>query len=449
MYPPDICQTARMSRDKRFDGLFYVAVRSTGIYCRPICPAPAAKEHNVQYYQHAHQAALAGFRPCLRCRPDASPGSYPWLGAQTTALRGKKLIDQGQWREGGLPALAARLGVSQSYISQLFKRHYGIAPGQYAQFVQCQFAKQLLQQTQLKITDIAFASGFNSVRRFNDAFKQLLKLTPSDIRSRKSPTQQHINLFLSFRPPYDWPSMQQFLAKRAVDPVEWVDSNSYGRTFEYASCKGQFNAVFDRAKQGFWVDITLTDWSHLQAVVANIRRVLDLDADTEVINQQLHRAFGESLPLKQGLRLPGIWEPFEAGIRAVLGQQVSVSAARQLSKTLVASLGDEGRYFPSAHQVAQNELSFFKMPARRKQALIDLARHVSSHGIDDVDAWLTIKGIGPWTVNYAKMRGLSDPDIYLGGDLGVKKALQYLPSLDPEACAPFRSYLTFQLWQQL
>ncbi|WP_105214311.1 DNA-3-methyladenine glycosylase 2 family protein [Pseudoalteromonas sp. T1lg22] len=449
MFTADVCQKARLSRDKRFDGLFYVAVRSTGIYCRPICPAPAAKEQNVEYFEHAHLAAQAGFRPCLRCRPDASPGSYPWLGAQTTALRAKRLIDQGHWSNGGAEALSARLGVSSSYLNQLFKKHYGIAPGQYALFSQCQFAKQLLQQTQLPITEIAFAAGFNSVRRFNDAFKKLMQLTPSAIRTKAQFDAGSISLFLSFRPPYDWQAMQAFFNKRLVAPMEWITAESYGRAFTYQGAKGEFTAHYQDKKQGFRVEISLDNWHCLQGVVANIRRVLDLDADTQVINGQLQSAVGEQFALTPGLRLPGMWDPFEAGIRAVLGQQVSVGAARTLTTTLVKELGEQGRYFPTAKQMAASELAFFKMPERRREALRDLSAYVAEHGSADLDAWLAIKGIGPWTVNYAKMRGSSDPDIYLGGDLGVQKALAGFSGIDIERAAPFRTYLTFQLWQQL
>lgn len=449
MFSDPICQTARLSRDKRFDGLFYVAVRSTGIYCRPICPAPPAKESNVQYFEHAHQASQAGFRPCLRCRPDASPGSYPWLGAQTTALRAKQLIDQGHFSHGDAQQLSDRLGVSSSYLNQLFKRHYGIAPGQYALFNQCQFAKQLLQQTNLKIADIAFASGFNSVRRFNDAFKKTLQLTPSEIRKTHKRSVDHIRLFLSVRPPFNWPAMLGFLSKRVISPMEWVGENLYGRTFTFRECKGEFEVRFDEDKQGFWVDITLDNWQHLQSVVANIRRILDVDADSQVINNQIQLALGEQCELVQGLRLPGIWDPFEAGIRAILGQQVSVAAARDLCTLLVKELGENGQYFPAATVIAQDALTFFKMPGRRKQAIIDLSAFVAEHGWDNLDDWLAIKGIGPWTVDYAKMRGCSDPDIYLGGDLGVKKALNNVEHFDAQKASPFRSYLTFQLWQTL
>lgn len=467
MYSDDTCSIARKSRDTRFDGLFFVAVKTTGIYCRPICPAPCAKEENVSYFQYAHQAAQAGFRPCLRCRPDSSPNSYPWLGAKTTALRAKKLIDEGVYTQLTSEQFVARLGISHSYLNQLFKRHFGISPSQYALFVQCQFAKGLLQQTQLPVTEVAYAAGFNSVRRFNDAFKKCQQLTPTQIRKKGEPSSK-ITLFMSFRPPYNWAVLHNFLAKRLIAPMEWLGDKSYGRTFTYGEAAGQFTAYYKKKKQGFTVEITLNNMRYLLPVVANIKRILDLDADTTVINQHLKNLLPAPFPLVEGLRLAGIWQPFEAGIRAILGQQVSVTAARNLLIKLVEQLGqpvtgkcaagkEHLRYFPTPCAIANSNLAFFNMPQSRKNALIALAQHYQKqNGLDDpnIDQWLAIKGIGSWTVNYAKMRGNSNPDIYLGGDLGIKKAVQKFTHADfnlntLEKAAPFRSYLTFQLWQQL
>lgn len=449
MFTDSQCQQARLSRDKRFDGLFFVAVKSTGIYCRPICPAPAAKEHNVQYFEHAHQAAHAGFRPCIRCRPDASPSSYAWLGNETTAIRAKQLIDQGQWARIGAKGVAARLGISQSYLNQLFKKTFGIAPSQYDQFTRCQFAKNLLQQSSLSITDIAFASGFNSVRRFNDAFQKQLQLSPSQLRKTKSHANGQIQLFIAVRPPYNWEAMQRFLAARCIAPMEWVGDSHFGRTFTIGTAKGEFTATFNEQKLGFDVAIQLDDWQCLQASIATIRRILDTDADTHVIAKQLCKAGVEQSQLTEGLRLPGLWNTFEAAIRAVLGQQVSVAAARNLCVTLVHELGEQGRFFPTPQAIAQSELSFFKMPQARKNALRALAQFVLDHHDSEPQDWLDIKGIGPWTVQYTQMRGQSDPDVYLGGDLGVKKAFAQCQHIDTQAAAPFRSYLTFQLWQWL
>ncbi|MEJ6473231.1 AlkA N-terminal domain-containing protein [Pseudoalteromonas piscicida] len=452
MYTPEVCSQARNSRDARFDGLFFVAVKSTGIYCRPICPAPAAKEHNVEYFQFAHNAAQAGFRPCIRCRPDSAPGSYAWLGTETTAVRAKKLIDEGGLLRDSTEALAARLGISVRYLNKVFNQYFGTSPKQYALYKQCDLAKQLLQQSELAVTQVAFAAGFNSLRRFNDAFQKLYQLSPSQLRKERG-RGSAITLYLSYRPPYNWEKMHQFLAMRIVPGVEWLTQNSYGRTVVIQNETGHFTATIEPEKHRFRVEVALSDLSLLVAMIAQIRRVLDLDADTRFIESHLREA-APDLPMQEGLRLPGIWSEFEAGMRAILGQQISVQAARNLLALLVEELGaqaeGESRYFPSAKAICGSELTFFKMPARRKAAIKAFAAQYVSAEHVELDDWLDIKGIGPWTVDYAKMRGLSHPDIYLGGDLGVKKAMEKsLKTINIDKCAPFRSYLTFQLWQQL
>ncbi|CAH9050553.1 putative bifunctional transcriptional activator/DNA repair enzyme AlkA [Pseudoalteromonas holothuriae] len=454
MYSSDICEKARNSRDHRFDGLFYVAVKTTGIYCRPICPAPTAKEKNVEYFEYAHNAAEAGFRPCIRCRPDAAPGSYAWLGTETTAVRAKKLIDEGVLSTHSVAGLAERLGITQRYLNKLFKQFYGTSPKQYALYRQCDFAKQLLQQTTLPVAHIAFASGFHSLRRFNDAFVRLYQLTPSKLRGGVEHTQSIITLNLPFRPPYNWQVLHDFLAKRLIEPVEWLTDNGYGRSFSLETFNGSFAVHFDKVNHCFRVEIAINDVTGLRTVVSNIRRVLDLDANTSFIETHLSQALPKSFILTSGLRLPGIWSEFEAGVRAILGQQVSVGAARNLLKQLVQELGEQNHLgqtlFPNPDAMKDNAFAFFKMPQRRKEALASFARYCSDENvIDDLDLWLDIKGVGPWTVDYAKMRGQSNPDIYLAGDLGVKKAFAKYGELDINTCAPFRSYLTFQLWQQL
>ena len=448
-------QKARQSRDPRFDGLFYVAVKSTGIYCRPICPAPTANEINVTYYQYAHNAAKAGFRPCMRCRPDSAPGSFAWQGVKTTALRAKQLIDQGACYD--CEKLAARLGVSSRYLRRLFTQYFGISITQYRLFNQCHFAKKLIQETTLPLTQIAFAAGFNSIRRFNDAFLQQLNIAPSKLRSSdKAPSSivnSTLNLTLPFRPPYNWPAMQQFLAKRLIAPMEWITATSYGRTFSDEHCKGRFNAEFIAHKNHFKVAITINNTHCLQQVITNIRRVLDLDADINLITMHIQDNINNAFAVSEGLRLPGIWSSFEAGIRAVLGQQVSVTAAHNLVTKLVSELGEQCNgavYFPTPQQLVNSDFAFFKMPQARKNALYNLAQFCTLNPqCDDLDLWLNLKGIGPWTVNYAKLRGQSQPDILLDGDLGVKKAQAAVAVFNSDNCAPFRSYLTFQLWQQL
>jgi len=503
----EVCRKARLSRDPRFDGTFFTAVKTTGIFCRSICPATPPKEINVTYFTTATEAASAGYRPCLRCRPDSAPGSPAWKGVNTTLERAIALINDGALQQHSLTELSERLGVSERYVRKLFNTHLGTSPKTYALYQQCLFAKQLLHQTQLPITEIALASGFNSVRRFNDCFKKQMQLTPSAIRrSAKNMSVNNgalhtLQLQLHYRPPYHWQHMQRFLRARAIPQLEWCTDNSYGRTFEWPSSYdsgsyGYFTAYHVADKHCFTVDISVNEVTHLKSIVNNIRRILDLDADTRRIENDLRAAlFTEEKNIKKntnkntnernittaitlleaGLRLPGIWSVYEAGIRAILGQQVSVTAAHRLVGTLVEVLGsgidtevdpgDENtsikRLFPTPASLANNEIDFFKMPASRKQTLRNLSQHyLSQEGLtqrcvnllqnDQPDDWQSLKGIGPWTINYAKLRGQSNPDIFLGGDLGIKKALELFDKpLATDNASPWRSYLTMHLWNML
>ncbi|MGS2717016.1 DNA-3-methyladenine glycosylase 2 family protein [Eionea flava] len=479
----EICRKARLSRDARFDGHFFTAVKTTKIFCRPICPATSPKEENVTYFRSAVEAANAGYRPCLRCRPDSAPGSPAWKGINTTLERAITLINGGALQHDSVETLAQRLGVSERYVRKLFEAHLGISPKAYALYQQCLFAKQLLHQTQLPITDIALASGFNSVRRFNDCFKKQMQLTPSAIRRKKqraSPSHacHTITLILTYRPPYHWEHMQRFLSLRAIPSLEWCDSSSYGRTFTWLNTYGYFTAHHKPEKHQFSVEITLSDVSHLRAIVSNIRRVLDIDADTQGIERDLINSHAgtiasastqkaqkpktkmPSVLLEPGLRLPGVWSIYEAGIRAILGQQVSVAAAHKLVGQLVDVLGETiddinntsaKRLFPKPTAIVNSDLDFFKMPGSRKQTLRNLSTYAIDHPDNNQpDNWQTLKGIGPWTINYAKLRGQSNPDIFLGGDLGIKKALALTdPPINTDKAAPWRSYLTMHLWNSL
>jgi len=439
---------ARLSRDARFDGQFFLGVKTTGIFCRPICPARLPKEENVEYFNHAHEAARAGYRPCLRCHPDSAPGSAIWNGVSTTLERAKRLIDNGALEDGSLVDLCTQLGISDRYLRRLFKQHIGISPKGYALFKQCLFAKRLLHQTNLSITDVAFASGFRSIRRFNDCFKKQLSLNPTQLKRTSSTTGNSLKLKLYYRPPYHWQHMQQFLAQRLIPGLEWSDADSYGRTFQWHNtsdqCQGQFTAVHNPEQHCFDVSIEIDNVVLLKSVVNNIRRILDIDADTASIEHYLKEQ-GFNF-LQTGLRLPGTWSLFEAGVRAILGQQISVLAARNLVSAVTEELGevasDQKRYFPTFEHIAHASFDFIRIPGKRKQTLNLLAQHFLNHeNPDKPEDWLTIKGIGPWTVDYAKMRGLSDPDIYLGGDLGLQKGIRSLgiKAINPDRPAPFRS----------
>lgn len=450
-------QIARQSRDPRFDGKFFIGVKTTNIYCRPVCRVRLPKEENVLYFDSAFAAASNGFRPCLRCRPDSAPGSPAWKGTGATLNRAIRLLQAGELQD--IPKLAERLGISDRYLRYLFQTHLGVSPKRFALYHQCLFAKKLLHETHLSITEVALASGFLSVRRFNDCFKQLLDLTPSAIR--KLSTAQDITmktqLFISFRPPYDWVSVRSFLQSRLIEGLEWCGDDFYGRTFSFEGSIGEFTATYAPEQNGFTVEISVDQLDKLQAVIANIRRMLDLDADMPAIATQIQQAIPDFSGEIDVPRLPGIWSSFEAAIRAVLGQQVSIQAARNLVQKIVddhgITLGETQlatkRLFPTPQQWNTEVVEQLKMPARRKQTL-NLVAEYFSQPVVDISAMTLLSGIGPWTRDYVLMRGESDPDIYLEGDLGVKKAQEkFFPSIRSENAAPWRTYLTLFMWKQL
>ncbi len=477
----EVCRQARLARDPRFDGLFFVGVHSTGIFCRPICPAPSPREENVHYYGTALSALQADLRPCLRCRPESAPGSPAWRGSETTFIRAIKLIDDGQWRAGSLVDFATRLGVTDRYLRKLFQQHLGISPLKYAHFRRTLFAKQLLQQTSLSIATIAEMVGFNSTRSFNRVFMHWLGINAKTIRrtaEKPKDDSRILRLFLSYRPPYDWPTLRDFYLERQIDGIEIIDHQSYGRSFTLPGCEGIFRAMHIPEQHGFRIALVLTDYAQTIAAVRRIRQLLDLDADPHVIHQHLSRHLPITELPSTGVRIPGIWSPFEAGVRAIIGQQISVKAAGKQVNRLVAKLGRPvspslmtselaaiDRHFPDPKTMINADLSFLSITNKRRRSLQLLAAHYLSHNpspSDDIDEfstalqdWLSIPGIGPWTVAYAAMRS-GHPNIFLDGDLGVRHALQRLSTASnlnlqqyKTNLSPWGSYATISLWQQL
>lgn len=439
-------QQARLSRDPRFDGTFFIAVKTTNIFCRPICPANAPLEKNVEYFQLAQQAMFAGYRPCLRCRPDSAPHSFAWQGVDTTVQRAMGLLRQN--RELNIEEIAIKLGITARYFRQLFQQHLGLSPKQFQLFDKVLFAKQLLHQSSLPVEHIAHASGFASARRLQHNFKKVTGLTPQQIKQGKNKQDQLISLKLAFRPPFNWQHMQTFLALRAIQGIESVTENCYSRTFVMGPDKGWFSVSSVKNKHYLRVQINLANMEKLTMVLSNIERIFDLYADPNTIQSQLSFCGVPENKLVSGLRLPGVWDTFEAGCRAILGQQISVKAAISLLNQLTSELGEsenEMYYFPTAKAIINSDLAFLKIPNSRKQTLLLFAQHTLRCPDSSVDDWLKIKGIGPWTVAYAKMRGQSSPDIWLDTDLIVRKQLAKL-EIEPELARPWRSYLTFQLW---
>lgn len=459
-----VFSTARMSRDARFDGKFFVAVKTTGIFCRPICPAKLPKEENVVYYKQAAKAMADGFRPCFRCRPDSAPSSPAWQGVDATVHRGMGLLSAIPVQS--VETIAMRLGISERYLNKLFISALGLSPKQYQNMYRALFAKQIIQQTPLSMTDVAFTAGYQSLRQLQRAMEQYCAATPSKLRQRQQGHCNTLQIFLSYRPPYNWSYVRDFLASRAIKNMEYVTENSYERCFSYPDAVGHLRVTHDAKRHGFIAEIDLSDLRYLHQTLENIKAMFDLNADPALIEQGLIKSGLTKEQLTSGIRLPSTWSVFESGCRAILGQQVSVKAAVAHVSLLVEHLSsvhcDERdvtssrrcvtRAFPSAQAIASSDLHFLRMPQARKAALRAYAQMFAEGEFTKLsdcpshDQVLSIKGVGPWTVDYLKMRGERNPDVYLEGDLIVRRTAEKYP-LSPSSAAPWRSYLTLQLWQ--
>jgi AraC family transcriptional regulator of adaptative response / DNA-3-methyladenine glycosylase II len=464
---------ARVSRDPRFDGKFFIAVTSTGIYCRPICPVPSPNPANVRYYPSAVAAAEAGFRPCLRCRPEAAPGTPAWLGTSALVRRALTLIQQGALDDASVDALAARVGVGARQLHRLFVRHVGAAPVTVAQTRRLHFAKQLLDDTQLKIADVALAAGFGSVRRFNDAFRRAYGRAPRDVRGRRAATAERdgVVLRLAYRPPYDWRGVLDFLAARAVPGVERVDARGYARTVR---CGGAHALVCVRPlkdRHALELRVRGAAPAHLFALACAARRCFDLAADPARVARALQRdrLLAPLVKRRPGLRIPGAWDAFECCVRAVLGQQVSVAAGRTFASRLVARAGapiDGGsdgltHLFPSPEALAAADLGGLGLTRARVAAVQVLAR-AAADGVLALDApaeevtasLAALPGIGAWTAQYVALRALGEPDAFPSGDLVLRRMAgsggtaltERALHARAEAWRPWRGYAAVQLW---
>lgn len=466
-------ERARIARDPRFDGRFFVAVVTTGVYCRPICPAPTPRRANVRYFATAAAAQEAGFRPCLRCRPEAAPGAPAWIGAAATVRRALRLIDEGALDRGGVEDLAARLGVGARQLDRLFARHVGASPLAVAATRRLHFAKRLVDETNLPIADVAAAAGYRSARRFNDAFLRAFRRAPRELRRarRAAPAEARgeLALRLAFRPSYDWASILAFLAARATPGVESVEDGAYARTLRVVGAAAALSVRPAGAGDALELRLRAAAPRALEGLLARVRRMFDLDADPASIAATFR---GDPLlaPLarrRPGLRLPGAADPFELAVRAVLGQQITVAAARTLAGRLAERFGapfDGGprltRLFPDAAALAAADLSAIGLTNARAAALRGLARAVRDGAVDfDADAeavraqLLALPGIGPWTADYVLLRGLGEPDACPCGDLALRRALEPGRTATPrevaaraEAWRPWRGYAVFHLW---
>jgi AraC family transcriptional regulator, regulatory protein of adaptative response / DNA-3-methyladenine glycosylase II len=467
-----VCSRARLSRDARFDGKFFIGALGSGVYCRPICPAPTCKEENVRYYPTAAAAAEAGFRPCLRCRPECSPGTAAWSGSSNTVSRALRLISESGLEDGGVEVLAERLGVGSRHLRRLFLQHLGATPSAVAQTRRLHFAKKLIDETRLPMNQIAISSGFGCVRRFNAAISKAYQRTPTQIRSlvRQKITQpENQYLFrLRFRPPYNWKGMLAFLQARAIPGVESVEDGTYRRSICVNGNRGHFAVSLDEANHALVVRVQFGDPGSLFFIIERIRAMFDLNADWAAIVQSLRTdpVLTGPVDAAPGLRVPGCWNGFELAIRAILGQQVTVKGATALAGRMVRAFGQGfpcagnlTHIFPSAEVLADASLDGIGLTTARAQTIRLLARavvdkQVRFHGVVDLDDFLErmeeIPGIGKWTAQYVAMRALGEPDAFPSGDLGLLRALNLRSSRElerrSEAWQPWRAYATMYLW---
>jgi len=470
----DSCYRALTTHDARFDGRFFVGVRSTRIYCRPVCTVRLPKRENCRFFRSAAAAEVQGFRPCLRCRPELAPGLASIDAGAQFAKAAVALIEDGVLEDAGIEALAARIGVTSRHLRRIFDSEFGVSPIEYAQTQRLLLAKRLLTDTSLPVHDVALASGFGSVRRFNASIKERYRMVPSRLRREGAPATlpASMRFELAYRPPYDWESMLAFLRARAVAGVEQVDETTYRRTLRIrqrdVEAVGWIAVAQSMRRHTLSVTVSASLAAVVPTVLSRVRHAFDLSCDPEPIAAHL----GSLAAQHPGLRVPGSCDGFELAVRAVVGQQISVAGARTLLARVVAAFGTrlgnempEGLVyaFPTAQALARSEMDAFRavgLTAARARTLRDLARaevrgDVALSVGADVErtrrALESIAGVGPWTSTYVAMRALGWPDAFLDNDLVVLRALgETRPArarARSEAWRPWRAYAVMHLWR--
>ncbi|MGH7180634.1 MAG: DNA-3-methyladenine glycosylase 2 [Nitrospiraceae bacterium] len=471
------CYRALRARDARFDGRFFVAVSSTRIYCRPICTVKSPRIENCRFYPSAAAAEVAGYRPCLRCRPELAPGNASVDATARVAQEAAALIEDQTLDSGGLAAVASRLGITDRHLRRAFGAEFGVSPVQFAQTQHLLLAKRLLTDTDLPVTEIAFASGFGSLRRFNALFKQRYRLQPGQLRRHMHgeaiPIADALSFELTFRPPYDWPAMSTFLRARALNGVEAIEEASYRRTVRVVAAHKEYLGWIEIGmspnKPALRVTVSASLARVLPPVLARVKALMDLSCNpTEVA-----KALGRLAERRPGIRVPGAFDGFEIAVRAILGQQVTVAAARTVAGRFAAALGDPidtpftelTTVFPSAARVADTPVDLIArlgMPGMRARTVVALARSVVNGSLmlmpnTDIETTLerlrVLPGVGEWTAQYIAMRVLAWPDAYLHTDHGVMKALgetHARRALEAaEVWRPWRAYAVMHLWNSL
>ena len=471
------CYAALKARDARFDGRFFVAVSTTGIYCRPVCPARTPGRERCSFYANAAGAERAGFRPCLRCRPELAPGHAPVDAVRTAAHWAAARIDAGALNEGDLEALAAEYGLSSRQLRRVIEAEFGVTPVELAQTRRLLLAKQLLTDSGLNMAEVAHASGFASVRRFNHLFKTRYGLNPTALRRHggSAASADAITLKLAYRPPLDWPRLAGFLASRGAAGVECVQGARYARTAWLAGHRGWFSAEPLPQQNALRLEISFGLMPVLAPLLARLRHLFDLNANPQIIEAHLcHDARLKRIVRRQpGLRVPGAFDGFELALRAVLGQQVTVKAATTLAGRFAAAFGEPAVtpfeelkcFSPEAGKIAAADvrtLIGLGLTKKRAETIRGLAREIVQGRLvlepgvaleETLEHLQSLSGIGPWTTQYIAMRALGFPDAFPHGDLGLMKALglgrekEILAAAEP--WRPWRAYAAHHLWASL
>ena len=449
---PDICRRARLARDLRFDGHFIVGVVTTGVFCRPICPARLPAEENVRYFATSAAAMEAGYRPCLRCHPERESPLPTWTISSEIVVRAVRMIDNGYLAERPVRALAAEIGVGERHLNRLFREELGTTPKGLARMRRIALAKRLVDETHLAMADVAFAAGYGSVRRFNDEFSRVFHRPPRAARRKRVISgSSPVSLRLPTRQPFNADWVFSFLARRALPGLESVRGHTYRRRVDR-------HCISVSHRDGaLWLEVPGALADRTSDVLARVRRVFDLDADPDAIDSHLLES-PECVPwvrAGRGIRVPGTWDAFEGAVRAILGQQVRVDRATDLAARLTKTFGIDG--FPTPAALENAEVAAIGIPGLRAAAIRQLAGTVHERGdaflLDPPTAretLLAIDGIGPWTAEYAAMRVARDPDAFLASDWVVRKAMgtnvrDALRRAEP--WRPWRAYAVMHLWR--
>ena len=476
----DEFENARRRRDPRFDGRFFIGVLTTGIYCRPICPARMPRKENVQLYRSAASAFEAGFRPCLRCRPESSPGTPAWIGAPYKVSKALHLIARGSLDGSSVDELAALLSMGPRQLSRLFPHYVGASPIAVAQTQRLHFAKKLLDETNLPLSEVCFAADFGSVRRLNAVFQSTYARSPKKLRKgmrgAKQAKGEGICVRLSYRPPLDWKSMLAYLEYRKIPGVEYIDleQDTYYRTIAIDECVGDICAQFSETEHSVMLQINFPDTRHLYHIVEKVRLLFDLKADSEEIERFLRNdpLLKKVVKKNPGTRVTGCWDGLEVTVRAILGQQVTVKAATTLAGRVAERYGENykgtsaylTRVFPSAEKLANADLSGMGIVGQRISAIKTIAAKIATgeivfDGVLETEEFVRrlceIKGIGDWTAHYVALRVLSDPDAFPYSDLILRRAAtNNQETLTPKALLklaqawrPWRGYAVIFLWK--